>query len=424
MEEALMKVERLTPIEYQDLILPQGYSVSNESLWLFTDEENSFRREVRAFLDREIAPMTHQFEKNNVYPRKALQLIAKRGYVSYPFPKEWGGLNEGNGVTKDLIVSEELAAVSPVTSTARVANMLCGIPICRFGTDYLKEKYLRPILSGEKIGAIVITEPQVGSDTARMQTTAVRSGDYYLLNGEKRFITNCGEAEVNTTFAITDRSVHPHKGMSCFVVEKEMEGFEVLEHYELLGMKGARNGLMRFNNIKVPKENLVGRENEGFRILLDELDIERTVIAGEAIGHARRAYEIALEYSLLRVQFHQPISNFEAVSFKLADMNTKIEAARLLALRAARLIDAGKTASKESAQAKLFATNMSVEVCNDALQILGGIGYTTKFPVEQYYRDARMMKIAGGTTEILTYLIGREIISDANKKRREIKASA
>ncbi|MFB0563915.1 MAG: acyl-CoA dehydrogenase family protein [Candidatus Lokiarchaeia archaeon] len=414
-----MKVERLTPIEYSDLILPQGYSVSGESLFLFTEEENSFRSELRAFLDKEIVPMTQQFEKNNVFPRKALQLIAKRGYLSYPFPKEWGGLNEGNGITKDFIVSEELAAVSPVTSTARVATMLCGIPICRFGSDYQKERFLKPILSGEKIGAIVITEPQVGSDTARMQTTAIRDENYYILDGEKRFITNGGEAEVNTTFAITDRSVHPHKGMSCFVVESDMEGFEVVEHYELLGMRGARNGYLRFRNMRVPVENLVGRENEGFRVLLDELDIERTVIAGEAIGHARRAYEIALEYSLLRVQFHQPISEFEAVSFKLAEMHTKIEAARLLALKAARLVDADRSASKEAAEAKMFATNMSVEVCNEALQILGGIGYTTKFPVEQYYRDARMMKIAGGTTEILTYLIARELVRDTKKKRKE-----
>ncbi|MEX2706770.1 MAG: acyl-CoA dehydrogenase family protein [Candidatus Freyrarchaeum guaymaensis] len=416
-----MKVERLTPIEYDDLVLPQGYSVSEESLWLFTEEENTFRKEVRAFLDREIAPMTKQFEKENVYPRKALQLIAKRGYVSHPFPREWGGLNDGNGITKDLIVSEELAAVSPVVSTARVAAMLSGIPICRFGTDYQKEEFLRPLLAGEKIGAIVITEPQVGSDAARMQTTATRDGDHYIINGEKRFITNGGEAEVNTIFAITDRNVHPHKGMSCFVVERDTEGFEVLEYFELMGMRGARNGYLRFKNMKVPAKNLVGKENEGFTILLDELDIERTVIAGEAIGHARRAYEIAMEYSLLRVQFHQPICNFEAVGFKLAEMHTKIEAARLLALKAARLIDAGRPATKESAEAKMFATTMSVEVCNEALQILGGIGYTTKFPIEQYYRDARMMKIAGGTTEVLTYLIARELIRDTKKKRKSME---
>jgi butyryl-CoA dehydrogenase len=414
-----MKAEKPTSIEYEDLILPQGYSVSEQSLWLFTEEENSFRGEVRAFLDKEIVPMTQQFEKENVYPRKALQLIAQRGYFSNAFPKECGGLNEGNGVTKDFIVSEELAAISPVTSTARVSTMLGGIPISRFGSDYQKERFLKPLLSGEKIGAIVITEPQVGSDAAGMQTTAIREGDHYVLNGEKRFITNGGEADINTTFAITNRSVHPHKGMSCFVVEKDMEGFEVLEHFELLGMRGARNGHLRFTNLRVPAKNMVGRENEGFIVLLDELDIERTVIAGEAIGHARRAYEIALEYSLLRDQFNQPISSFEAVSFKLAEMNTKIEAARLLTLRAARIIDAGKSATKEAAQAKLFATNMSVEVCNDALQILGGIGYTTKFPVEQYYRDARMMKIAGGTTEILTYLIARELINSTKKKRRE-----
>ncbi len=414
-----MKVERLTPIEYTDLILPQGYSVSEESLWLFTEEENSFRSEVRALFGKEIVPMTQQFEKNNVFPRKALQLIAKKGYLRYPFPKKWGGLNEGNGVTKDFIISEELASISPVTSTARVATMLCGIPICRFGSDYQKEKFLKPLLLGEKIGAIVITEPNAGSDTARMQTIAIREEKHFILNGEKRFITNGGEAEVNSTFAITDRSVHPHKGMSCFVVEKDMEGFEIVEHYDLLGMRGARNGYLRFRNMKVPAENLVGMENLGFRVLLDELDIERTVIAGEAIGHARRAYEIALEYSLLRVQFHQPISEFEAVSFKIAEMHTKIEAARLLALKAARLVDADRSASMEAAEAKMFATNMSVEVCNEALQILGGIGYTTKFPVEQYYRDARMMKIAGGTTEIQTYLIARELIRDAKKKRKE-----
>jgi alkylation response protein AidB-like acyl-CoA dehydrogenase len=245
-----------------------------------------------------------------------------------------------------------------------------------------------------------------------MKTKAERDGDEYIINGEKKFITNGSQADYLCVFAITNPDVHPKDGMSAFIFPKETKGFSVVEDHDLMGMKGARVSQLKFEDCRIPAENMVGEENSGFRVLMDELDSERTAIAAEAVGYCRVPFEEAITWSCERIQFDRPIRYFEAISFKIAEMATKIEAARLLILKAARMYDKGMKITKEAAMAKIFATEASVDVANNALQILGGNGYTRNYRVEQFLRDARLMMIGGGTAEILRFLVQREIYKE------------
>lgn len=278
---------------------------------------------------------------------------------------------------------------------------------------------MAPVIKGEKIGAIGITEPDVGSDTAGMKTNAKKEGDHYVLNGEKRFITNGSQADFLCIFAITNAKAHPHQGMSAFIIEKGMPGFSALKDYELMGLDGARVSHLKFENVEVPKENLLGAESFGFPILMDELDSERTAIAGQLIGGARAALDIAVKYSTERVQFDQTISRFEGVSFKVADMATRIEASRLLTLEAARRLDKGLPATKHATMAKLFASETAIDVTYQSLQVLGGIGYTKEYPMEMLARNARLATIGGGTAEICRFLIQREVYKEFKGSKKK-----
>lgn len=377
----------------------------------FTEEENAFRKELREFIEAEIAPHTRDIEENNRYPRDLIKKMGDAGYLAVFHPPEYGG--SGKGLSTEIIVCEELSAVNPAMDMGRMASVtLFGAPVRRFGTEEQKKKYLIPVIKGEKIGAIGITEPDVGSDTAGMKTKAVREGDEYIINGEKKFITNGSQADYICLFAITNPDVHPKNGMSGFIFPTNTRGFSVVEDHQMMGMSGARVSRLKFENCRIPAENLVGEENKGFRVLMDELDSERTAIAAEAVGYCRTPYEEAVKWSCERVQFDQPIRYFEGVSFKIAEMATKIEAARLLVLKAARMYDRGLKITKEAAMAKIFATETAVDVANNALQILGGNGYTKNYRTEQFLRDARIMMIGGGTAEILRFLIQREIYKE------------
>ena len=376
-----------------------------------TCEEVEFRQRVREFCKREIAPLSDLIEKMGDYPREILRKMGREGFLKVHHRVESGGT--GKGLSYEVILAEEVSAVSASTEMSRLASVtLYGMPISRFGTIEQKRTYLAPVLLGEKIGALGITEPDVGSDVAGMKTRAEKDGEDYSINGEKRFITNGSIADFLVVFAITNPEAHAHKGMSAFIVESSQPGFEVVKDFELMGMRGARVAHLKFNNLRVPNENLLGKENAGFSVLMDELDSERTAIAAGMVGTARAAYEVAVKYSTDRVQFDVPIRQFEGVSFKVAEMAVKIEAARLLTLRAARMIDNGSRATKEAAMAKLYATEAAVDVTNDALQVLGGIGYSKEYPVERYVRDARLMTIGGGTSEIMKYLIQREVYKE------------
>jgi alkylation response protein AidB-like acyl-CoA dehydrogenase len=377
----------------------------------FTEEENAFRKELREFIDAEIAPHVRDIEENNTYPRDLIKKMGDAGYLAVFHPPEYGG--SGKGLSTEIIVCEELSAVSPSMDMGRMSSVtLYGAPLRRFATEEQKQQYLVPVIKGEKIGAIGITEPDVGSDAAGMKTRAVKEGDEYIINGEKKFITNGSQADYICVFAITDPDVHPKKGMSGFIFPTDTKGFSVVEDHRMMGMSGARVSHLKFEECRVPAENMVGKENDGFRILMDELDSERTAIAAEALGYCRVPFDEALKWSCERIQFDRPIRYFEGVSFKIAEMATQIEAARLLVLKAARMYDKGMKITKEAAMAKIFATEASVKVADTALQILGGNGYMKDRRVEQFLRDARLMMIGGGTAEILRFLIQREIYKE------------
>lgn len=378
---------------------------------LYTDRENAFRDEVRDFAEREIAPHADEIERTADYPRELLRRVGQAGYMGAMISTEYGGT--GMGMVAETIIAEELSAVSPVVDVSRgVTSVYFAPPVLKFGSDELKRKYLPPIVSGEKMGAIGITEPEVGSDTAGMKTRAVRDGDAYVISGEKRFITNGSQADYILAFAITDPSVKARKGMSAFVVETATAGFSVIKDYDLMGMRGARVSHLKFDGVRVPASNLLGEENGGFAVLMDELDTERTSLAAGAVGYARAAFEIAVRHSVERQQFGRDIRQFEGVSFQIAEMATKLDAARLLTLQAARRIDAGLPATRQGAAAKLFACDAAQEITYSALQITGGDGYTKQNRTEQLARDARLMTIGGGTAEIMKFIIQREVYKE------------
>jgi len=382
-----------------------------------TDEEMKHQVEARRFIQGELTPIAEEIEKTDRYPREIFGILRPTGSLGALIPKEYGGTNQGAVIAS--LFAEEMGAVSPaIGMCVGASSVLFTWPVVRFGTKQQKTKVLPQLARGEKIGCICITEPNVGSDVAGMQTNAKKEGDQYVLNGEKRFITNGGEADYLLVFAITNPKIHAHQGMTAFLVEKTMPGFKHVKDYELMGNRGAKSAHLKFENVKVPKENIVGPENGGFLVVMDELDIERTMIAGQAIGCARTPFEAAVKYSTERVQFDQTISRFEGISFKIADMALAIDAARLLMLRAARLIDKGLTATKEASMAKLFAVETAVNVTYSALQVLGGIGYTKEYNIERFARDARLMPIGGGTSEILRYLIQREVYKEFRVKQR------
>ncbi len=375
--------------------------------FILSNQEIQFQKRVRAFVSRHVAPIAQQVEDGK-FPRDVLTKLGRDRLLGCPFPKSDGGL--GLGWTFETIVAEEVSAVSAATEMARLASAaLYAAPLAYFANENQRHEFLRPVLSGEKIGALALTEPGAGSDTGSMKTNARKKPGYFLLNGEKRFITNGGMADYLFVFALT-RSKGPVKdGTSGFLVPREQAGVKVVATYRLLGMKGANVVRLRFRNVKIPVENLVGGLNHGFRILLDELDRERPAVAAGMLGIARSAFLAAVKYSSSRMQFGRSISKFEGVSFKVADMAVRLEASRLLIRNAAQLMDQGKRITKEGAIAKLYATEAAFKIANEALQVHGGIGYTSELPVERYFRDARFMMIGGGTSEIMRYVIQREV---------------
>ncbi|MFQ6087294.1 MAG: acyl-CoA dehydrogenase family protein [Candidatus Methanofastidiosia archaeon] len=376
--------------------------------FLYTQKEREFKKELSDFVKKEIAPIAERIERENSIPKEIFERLGKKGYLGVLHEKAYGGTQRG--VVYETMVAEEISSVSPALDMSRLASVtLYGMPLRRFGNHEQKLNYLKPIALGEKLGAIGITEPKVGSDTAGMETRAEREGGEWILNGEKRFITNGSNASYIVVFAITNPKVHPKDGMTAFIIETQWDGFHVVKDFELLGMHGVRNTHFRLENMHVPEENVLGGVGNGFAVLMDELNSERVAIAGEACGYALGAFREAVKYSCERRQFDREIRKFEGVSFKIADMSTKIEAARLLTYQAAKMLDDGMDSTLHCSMAKYFATEIACEVCDEALQVLGGIGYTKEKIVERLYRDARLMRIGGGTSEIMKFLIQREI---------------
>jgi alkylation response protein AidB-like acyl-CoA dehydrogenase len=380
---------------------------------MFNETEVKFRKEVRKFVESELLPISEEIERRDDFSlvRGFIAKAGRRGYLGSTYPAKYGGTEKG--MVHEIIFAEEVSAVNPGTDMSRAASSLFySMPVFKFGDEEQKRKYLVPVIKGEKIGAIGITEPDVGSDTAGMKTKAKLDGKNYVINGEKRFITNGSQADFLCVFAITNPNVHPHQGMSGLIVEKGMPGFTAVKDYELLGQHGAKVSQLKFENLRVPKENLIGKENEGFKVLMDELDRERVCIAAQALGYAKTPFEAAIKYSNERAQFDKKIKSFEGVSFKIAEAAMKIEAAKLMTLEAARMLDKGLPATKQATMAKVYSTETAFEVASSALQILGGIGYTREYPVERMLRDSRLMMIGGGTAEVLRFLIQREVYKE------------
>lgn len=373
-----------------------------------TEAQETLRAKVREFAESEIKPIAFMLDKENTFPADAVRSMGKLGLMGLPYEKKYGGA--GLDVLSYAIAVEELARVDGGVGVILSAHTSLGTwPIWAYGTEEQKKKYLPDLCSGKKIGAFGLTEPNAGSDAGGTETTAEDIGDHWLLNGGKIFITNGGEADTYVVFAVTTPDIGV-KGISAFIVEKGWEGFAFGDHYDKMGIRSSATCELIFNNVKVPKENLLGKEGKGFNIAMATLDGGRIGIAAQALGIAQGAFEAAVEYSKERVQFGRPICQQQAVAFKIADMATKLRAARLLVYSAAALKDEHAPYGMESAMAKQYASDIALEVTNEAVQIFGGTGYLKGMEVERMYRDAKITTIYEGTNEIQRVVIASHVL--------------
>lgn len=378
-----------------------------------TEAHELFREKVRKFAEEEVKPYAFMMDQNNEFPTEAVKKMAEMGMMGIPYPKEYGGA--GLDVMSYAIAVEELSRVDGGTGVILSAHVSLGsYPIYAYGTEEQKQKYLVPLAKGEKIGAFGLTEPNAGSDAGGTETTAVLDGDYYILNGGKIFITNAPKADIFVVFAVTTPGIGT-KGISAFIVERGWEGFEIGEHYDKMGIRSSATAELMFSDVKVPKENLLGKEGMGFKIAMATLDGGRIGIASQALGIAQGSYENALAYSKERIQFGKPICQQQSIAFKLADMATKLRCARMLIYSAAELKEHHEPYAMEAAMAKMYASDIALEVCNDALQIFGGSGFLKGMDVERAYRDAKITTIYEGTNEIQRVVIASHIIGKMPK---------
>lgn len=377
-------------------------------LFKTNQEQESIRKKIRKFAESEVKPLAFMLDQNNEFPTEIVAKLGEMGFMGIPYPKEYGGA--GMDALSYAIAVEELARVDGGTGVILSAHVSLGSwPIFTFGNEMQKQKYLVPLAKGEKMGAFGLTEANAGSDAGGTETTAVLKGDYYLLNGGKIFITNAPQAETYIVFAVTMPDIGT-RGISAFIVEKGWKGFEFGDHYDKMGIRSSSTAELMFNDVKVPKENLLGKEGDGFKIAMATLDGGRIGIAAQALGIAQGAFENALEYSKERVQFGKPICQQQTIAFKLADMATKLRCARFLIYSAAELKENHEPYAMESAMAKQYASDIALEVTNDALQIFGGSGYLKGMEVERAYRDAKITTIYEGTNEIQRVVIASHLI--------------
>lgn len=372
------------------------------------EQHEELRAKIREFAETEVKPIAFTLDQESRFPTEAIKKLADMGMLGLPFPKKYGGA--GLDILSYAIAVEELSRVDGGTGVILSAHVSLGsYPIFAYGTEEQKLKYLVPLAKGEKLGAFGLTEPNAGSDAGGTETTAILEGDYYILNGGKIFITNAEVADTYVVFALTTPDIGT-RGISAFIVEKGWEGFTFGDHYDKLGIRSSATAELIFNDVKVPKENLLGKEGEGFKIAMGTLDGGRIGIASQALGIAQGAYENALEYSKERVQFGKPICQQQIISFKLADMATKLRAARFLIYSAAELKEEHAPYGMEAAMAKQYTSDVCLEIVNDALQIFGGTGYLKGMEVERAYRDAKICTIYEGTNEIQRVVIAAHII--------------
>ena len=382
-------------------------------LFQTTQAHEELRAKVRAFAEEEIKPIAFMLDQQNEFPEDAVRKLGEMGLMGIPFPAEYGGA--GLDALSYAIAVEELARVDGGAGVILSAHVSLGSwPIFAYGTEEQKRKYLVPLAKGEKIGAFGLTEPNAGSDAGGTETTAVLKGDHYVLNGGKIFITNAPKADTYVVFAVTTPDIGT-RGISAFIVEKGWKGFYFGDHYDKMGIRSSSTAELIFDNVEVPRENLLGKEGDGFKIAMSTLDGGRIGIAAQALGIAQGAYDAAVAYSKERIQFGKPIGFQQAISFKIADMATKLRCARFLVYSAAELKEAHAPYGMESAMAKMYASDIALEVTNDALQIHGGAGFMKGMEVERAYRDAKITTIYEGTNEIQRVVIASHILGKAPK---------
>ncbi|EDZ52149.1 TPA: acyl-CoA dehydrogenase AcdA [Bacillus cereus] len=370
-----------------------------------SEEHEMIRKMVRDFAKNEVAPTAAERDEEERFDRELFDQMAELGLTGIPWPEEYGGI--GSDYLAYVIAIEELSRVCASTGVTLSAHTsLAGWPIFKFGTEEQKQKFLRPMAEGKKIGAYGLTEPGSGSDAGGMKTIAKRDGDHYVLNGSKIFITNGGIADIYVVFALTDPESKQH-GTSAFIVESDTPGFSVGKKESKLGIRSSPTTEIMFEDCRIPVENLLGGEGQGFKVAMQTLDGGRNGIAAQAVGIAQGALDASVEYARERHQFGKPIAAQQGIGFKLADMATDVEAARLLTYQAAWLESEGLPYGKESAMSKVFAGDTAMKVTTEAVQVFGGYGYTKDYPVERYMRDAKITQIYEGTQEIQRLVISR-----------------
>jgi butyryl-CoA dehydrogenase len=376
----------------------------------FSEEQQMIRQMAREFADKELLPTAAHYDETQEFPRALWQKMGQLGLMGLVIPEQYGGA--GADTLSYVLALEEIARGNPALSTVMsVNNSLACYGTWKFGTEEQKHKYLVPLASGEKLGGYALSEPGSGSDAVNMQSSARREGDKYILNGSKMFITSGQSGHVFLVFAVTNKEApKPADRITCFIIEKGFPGFKVGKKLDKLGMRASDTTELIFEDCEVPVENVLGKEGAGFRVALQLLDGGRIGIATQAVGIGQAAYEFALKYATERQQFGQKIFDFQAIQFMLADMATRLEAARLLVHRAATLRDAGQPCGREASMAKLFASETAMWVTTKAVQIFGGYGYIKEYPVERYFRDAKVTEIYEGTSEIQRMVIAKSLL--------------
>ncbi|PRZ16553.1 butyryl-CoA dehydrogenase [Laceyella sediminis] len=377
--------------------------------FLLTEELEMMRRMVRDFAEKEITPYLESMDEGDQFPREVIRRMGEVGLMGIPIPEAYGGA--GADFLSYILALEEISKVSATVGVILAVHTSVGtMPILKYGTEEQKQTYVPRMARGEYLGAFALTEPQAGSDAARIRTQARRVGDRYVLSGNKVFITNAGEADVYVVFAVTDPDKGT-KGISAFIVEKDTPGLTIGKKEKKMGMGGSNTSSLIFEEMEVPVTQRLGAEGQGYEVALSNLAGGRIGIATQALGIATAAYQAALQYAKERKQFGNTISRLQAIQFKLADMATEIEAARLLTYRAAVLREEGANCKKEAAMAKMFASDVAMRVTTEAVQVFGGYGYTREYPVERLFRDAKVTQIYEGANEIQRLVIANEVLS-------------
>ncbi|MCD6166035.1 acyl-CoA dehydrogenase [bacterium] len=376
--------------------------------YFLTEQQQMLKELAHKVAEEKVRPVAAKYDESHEFPWDIVKIFADLGFFGVYIPEEYGGL--GGGVMDLVITVEELSRACGGIALAVAATALGAYPILMAGNDEQKKRYLPDLAEGKYLAGYCLTEPEAGSDAGAVRTRAVRDGDYYILNGTKHFITNGSVAKLYTVFASTDPS-RGIRGISAFLVEDGFPGLSYGKLEDKLGIRASATSEILFQDCRVPKENLLGKEGQGFRIAMETFDRTRPGVAAQAVGIAQGALELALEYTKQRRQFGQTIASFEAIQFMLADMATQIEAARALVYQTARMIDSGaKDISRESAMCKLFASDTAMKVTTDAVQLFGGYGYMRDYPIEKYFRDAKITQIYEGTNQIQRLVIGRHLI--------------